>query len=113
MKASKPKVIMRLLWESNDLRYDKEDRKRFEKIRKIAKDIPIDMFKDVILKNKSYYFYRGVCFAKDIKKCLNENEYEILMAIIDNIRVGYYDGGHYEEDEEEIYSKSWWKLHRR
>ena len=55
-------------------------------------------------KNKDYEFYRGVCFTNHTKEVLNDIEYSILLAVIDNIKIGYYDGGNYDK-EEKIYSK--------
>lgn len=91
MKVTKPKVMMRLYWESKELEYDREDRKRYAKIRRIANKIPVGTFNKIILKDKGYDFYRGFCFSNQIKECLNDTEYEILQAVISNIREGYYD----------------------
>ena len=93
MIVTKPKVVMRLFWESKDTSYGKSDRKRYSKIRRVTNKMPNDLFKKIVLKNKSYDFYRGFCFSQEIKKCLNETEYEILLAVIDNIKSGFYDGG--------------------
>lgn len=103
-KVTKPKVIMRLYWESKDLRYDKEDRKRYAKIRRLANKIPVNDFKKIILNNKGYDFYRGFCYSREIKETLNEVEYDILQAVIENVKTGYYDGGN-NDKEEKIYSK--------
>lgn len=103
-KVSKPKVTMRLFWESKDLRYDKKDRKRYSKIRRVVNKMDNEVFKKVVLKNKDYEFYKGVCFTNHTKEVLNDIEYSILLAVIDNIKIGYYDGGNYDK-EEKIYSK--------
>ena len=101
MTITKPKVVMRLFWESKDMSYDRKDRQRYSKIRRITNKLPKDVFKKVILKNKSYDFYRGVCFSQEIKEYLNETEYEILLAVVENIKVGYYNGG----NDEKVYRK--------
>lgn len=93
MIVTKPKVVMRLFWESKDTSYDKCDRERYSKIRRVTNKMSKEVFKKIILKNKSYDFYRGFCFSQEIKEYLNETEYEILLAVIDNIKTGYYDGG--------------------
>ena len=110
MIITKPKVVMRLFWESKDTSYDKCDRERYSKIRKVTNKMSKEMFKKIILKNKSYDFYRGFCFSQKIKECLNENEYEILLAVIDNIKSGFYNGG---KDDKEVYRKRKWKIHNR
>lgn len=110
MIVTKPKVVMRLFWESKDTSYDKSDRERYSKIRRVTNKMSKEVFKKIVLKNKSYDFYRGVCFSQEIKECLNETEYEILLAVIENIKTGYYDGG---KNGEEVYWKRKWKLHNR
>lgn len=104
IKVTKPMLAMRLYWESKDLRYDKEDRGRYSKIRRVVNKIPVGTFKKIILKDKGYDFYRGFCYSQGIKETLAEVEYSILQAVIDNIRTGYYNGGN-NDNEEEIYSK--------
>ena len=104
-KVSKPKLTMRLFWESKDLRYDKQDRKKYSKIRRVVNKMDNEVFKKVILRNKDYEFYKGVCFINRPKEVLNYVEYNILLAVIYNIRTGYYDGGNYDK-EEKIYSKN-------
>ena len=48
-KVSKPKVTMRLFWESKDLRYDKEDKKRYSKIRRVVNKMDNEVFQKHIL----------------------------------------------------------------
>lgn len=114
IKVTKPKVVMRLFWESQDLRYDKEDRKRYTKIKRVVNKIPVGTFKKIILNDRGYDFYRGFCYSQEIKEVLTDIEYDILQAVIDNIKIGYYCGGNYEDKEEEIHSKKrkWGILHR-
>lgn len=109
MIVTKPKVVMRLFWESKDTSYDKSDRERYSKIRRVTNKMPKEVFKKIILKNKSYDFYRGFCFSQEIKECLNETEYEILLAVIDNIKTGYYGG----KNGKEVYWKRKRKIHNR
>ena len=89
--VSKPKLTMRLFWESKDLNYDKEDRKRYTKIKRIIDKIPTKTFGKLFIRNKDYGFYRGFCIASEVKEMLTENEYEITLAVIENIRSGYYE----------------------
>ena len=103
-RITKPKIIMRLYWESKDLRYDEEDRKRYAKIRRLANKIPTEAFTKIIIKDRGYDFYRGFCYSREVKETLNETEYDILQAVIENIKTGYYDGGN-NDKEEKIYSK--------
>lgn len=91
--VSKPKLTMRLFWESKDLDYDKEDRKRFTKIRRIVNKVPTKVFNKLFVRNKNYEFYRGFCIAKEVKEILTENEYEVTLGVMDNIRSGYYEKG--------------------
>lgn len=91
MRITKPKLVMRLMWESRDTTYDKEDRKRYSKIRRVVGKVPTKAFEKCFLKNQDYEFYRGFCYAREIKEVLTETEYEICLAVIDNIKVNYYD----------------------
>lgn len=95
---SKPKVTMRLHWESKDTNYDRQDRKRFTKIKRIVNKVPVDDYKNLFIKNKNYWFYKGFCYGKNIKETLNENEFDVLLAVIDNIKNKYYDR-RYEDEE--------------
>lgn len=110
MIVTKPKVVMRLFWESKDTSYDKYDRERYSKIRRITNKMPKEVFKKIVLKNNSYDFYRGFCFSQEIKEYLNETEYEILLAVIDNIKSGFYDGG---KNDKEVYWKRKWEIYNR
>lgn len=91
--VSKPKLTMRLFWESKDLDYDREDRYRYTKIRRIVNKVPTKVFKKLFITNKDYGFYRGFCIAKEVKEILTESEYEIALAVIENIKCGYYNKG--------------------
>lgn len=91
--VSKPKLTMRLFWESKDLDYDREDRKRYTKIRRIINKIPTKTFTKLFIKNNDYGFYRGFCIAKEVKEILTENEYSVALGVIDNIKCGYYNKG--------------------
>lgn len=91
MRITKPKITMRLYWESKDLTYDKEDRVRYSKIRRIINKVPTKAFGKCFIKNRNYDYYRGFCYAREIKEVLNENDFDILIAVIDNIKEGYYD----------------------
>ena len=86
------KVIKRLLLESVDLIYDKDDRKRFIKIRRVLVDIPNMTFNKLFIKNKNYDFYKGFCYARSIRRVLSDIEYDICLGVIDNIKTGYYGG---------------------
>lgn len=90
--VTKPKVTMRLFWESKDLDYDKEDRKRFAKIKRIVTKVPSKTFIKLFIKNQDYEFYKGFCTGKEIKEKLTENEFEILLSVIENIKNNYYGG---------------------
>lgn len=87
----KLKVVMRLFEESNDKSFDKEDRNRFKRVAKIIDRIPVKTFGKLFIKNNDYEFYRGFCLGQEIKNILDENEYEIVRAVIDNINCGYYE----------------------
>lgn len=89
--VSKPKLTMRLFWESKDLNYDREDRKRYTKIKRIIEKVPTKVFQKLFIRNNDYGFYRGFCIAKEVKEILTENEFEVALGVIDNIRSGYYD----------------------
>ena len=89
--VSKPKLTMRLFWESKDLDYDKEDRKRYTKIRRIINKVPTKTFIKLFIRNKDYGFYKGFCIASEVKEILTENEYEVAQGVIENIRSGYYE----------------------
>ena len=56
MIVTKPKVVMRLFWESKDTSYNKYDRERYSKIRRVTNKMPKEVSKKIVLKNKSYDF---------------------------------------------------------
>lgn len=87
---TKPMVMMRLYWESKDLNYDKEDRKRFANIRRVIGRVPIRTFNKIFIINGTYEYYIGFCIGRELKVRLDENEFDIVRAIIENIRSGYY-----------------------
>ena len=87
---TKPKVTMRLYWESKDNTYDLDDRKRYAKIRRIVNKIPVKAFEKCFLKHNSYDYYRGFCYAREVKEVLNETDFEIVLAVIENIRSDFY-----------------------
>lgn len=88
IRVSKPKVAMRLLWESRDKNYDEEDRKRYKKLFYLVNRMPYGIYKKVIKNN--YDFYKGYCYANNKKVYIKETEFEILLTVIENIKENYY-----------------------
>lgn len=82
MRLTKLKLLKTLEMESEDENYDKEDRCRFRRIKKLIKPVPLKVI-------KSYEYYRGFCYATKIKY-LNDIEYQILLAVMENIKENYY-----------------------
>lgn len=85
----KQKLTIRLYWESKDKDYDKEDRERYTRVRRIVNKIPNKVYKKIIKEN--YDFYKGWCYTTGCKEVMNENEFDVMMGVIQSIKEGYYD----------------------
>lgn len=85
---SRPKTVMRLLWESRDKCYDKQTRNMYYKLYRYTNKLSNKLFKE-FMKN-SYDFCLGYYYGVGIKVPIKENEFETLQAVVENIKEGYY-----------------------
>lgn len=85
---SRPKTVMRLLWESRDTSYDEETREVYYKLYNYTNNLSNKLFKEFMKKN--YEFYLGYYYGIGSKTPIKENEFEILKAVVQDIKEGYY-----------------------